>query len=147
MKVLAENRKARFEYFLHDKFEAGLVLTGWEVKSAKAAQVSLAESFIHLVGDTPEVWLKNSYFAPYKEGEVATQDLRRNRKLLLNRSEITKIAKGCLIKGNTCVPTKLYLNNKGLLKLEIALAMGKHAYDKKETIKQRDLDREVRKVL
>ena len=147
MKVIAENRKARFEYFLHDKFEAGLSLQGWEVKSARAAAVSLGESFIHLETDKNELWLKNAYFAPYKDGDVKAQNTKRNRKLLLNRSEINKIAKACLVKGNTCVPLKLYLNNQGLLKLEIAVATGKHAYDKKQAIKQRDLQREVNRII
>lgn len=147
MKVLAENRQARFNYFLHDKFEAGLALQGWEVKSARAAEVSLGESFIHLTDDKYELWLKNAYFAPYKDGDVKAQNTKRNRKLLLNRSEIQKIAKACLLKGSTCVPLKIYLNNQGLIKLEIAIATGKHAYDKKESIKQRDLAREVNRTL
>ena len=147
MKVLAENRQARFNYFLHDKFEAGLSLQGWEVKSARAAAVSLAESFIHLETDKNELWLKNAYFAPYQDGDVKNQNTKRNRKLLLNRSEIQKIAKACLIKGNTCVPLKIYLNHQGLIKLEIAMATGKHTYDKKQAIKQRDIEREVKRIL
>ena len=143
MKMLAENRKARFNYALHDQWEAGLVLQGWEVKSAKAAQVSLAESFIHLEAATGELWLKNAYFAPYAMGDTREQVTHRNRKLLLHRAEIAKIAKACLVKGNTCVPLSLYLDSAGLIKLKVAVGTGKHTYDKKETIKQRDLARET----
>ena len=146
-KMVAENRKARYDYFLHDEYVAGLVLEGWEVKSAKAGNVSLAESFIHLPNDASELWLKNAYFAPYKEGDVKNQNTKRNRKLLLHRGEIQKIAKACLQKGSTVVPLRLFIDARGRLKLAVAVAVGKHAYDKKETIKQRDLAREVKRIL
>lgn len=112
-KTVAENRKARYDYFLHDEFIAGLVLAGWEVKSAKAGNVSLAESFIQLTNDRYELWLKNAYFAPYKEGDVREQDNRRNRKLLLHRSEIQKLVKACLQKGSTIVPLRLLVDARG----------------------------------
>lgn len=147
MKVIAENRQARFNYFLHDTFEAGLSLQGWEVKSARAGHVTITESFIHLEFASGKIWLKNAYFAPYQNGVVAEQDTRRNRQLLLHKSEIAKIAKAINVKGNTCVPLKVYWTNNGLLKISIAIATGKNVVDKKQTIKERDLAREAARVI
>lgn len=147
MKVIAENRQARFNYFLHDTFEAGLALSGWEVKSARAGHVTITESFIHLEQSSGKIWLKNAYFAPYQNGVVAEQDTRRNRQLLLHSAEIAKIAKAINIKGNTCVPLKVYWTERGLLKISIAVATGKNVVDKKQTIKERDLAREAARTL
>lgn len=147
MKVIAENRQARFNYFLHDTFEAGLSLQGWEVKSARAGNVTITESFIQLELAAGKIWLKNAYFAPYQNGVVAEQEVRRNRQLLLHRAEITKIAKACTVKGNTCVPLKVYWDNQGLLKMSISVATGKNAVDKKQTIKERDIARETARTL
>ena len=147
MKVIAENRQARFNYFLHDTFEAGLSLQGWEVKSARAGNVTITESFIHLEQFSGKIWLKNAYFAPYQNGIVAEQDTRRNRQLLLHKAEIAKIAKAINIKGNTCVPLKIYWTNAGLLKISIAVATGKNLIDKKQTIKERDLAREAARTI
>ena len=147
MKVIAENRQARFNYFLHDTFEAGLALQGWEVKSARAGNVTITESFIHLEQFSGKIWLKNAYFAPYQNGIVAEQDTRRNRQLLLHKAEIAKIAKAINIKGNTCVPLKIYWTNAGLLKISIAVATGKNLIDKKQTIKERDLAREAARTI
>ena len=147
MKVIAENRQARFNYFLHDTFEAGLSLQGWEVKSARDGNVTLTDSFIHLEFATGKIWLKNAYFAPYQNGVVAEQDTRRNRQLLLHKAEIAKIAKAINVKGNTCVPLKIYWTNGGLLKMSIAIATGKNLVDKKQTIKERDLAREAAKTI
>ena len=147
MKVIAENRQARFNYFLHDTFEAGLSLQGWEVKSARAGNVTLTDSFIHLELSTGKIWLKNAFFAPYQNGVVAEQDTHRNRQLLLHKAEIAKIAKACMIKGNTCVPLKVYWTNAGLLKVSIAVATSKNLVDKKQTLKERDLAREAARTL
>jgi SsrA-binding protein len=147
MKILADNRKAHFNYFIKDKFEAGLVLQGWEVKSARAGKISLDDSFVHLEGDPRQAVLKNSFFANYKDGDIKTQVEKRNRKLLLHKSEIEKIAKAVLIKGNACVITKVYLNTGGIIKAEIAIATGKHTYDKKQVLKERDIARETKKML
>ncbi len=147
MKVIAENRQARFNYFLHDTFEAGLALQSWEVKSARAGNVTITESFIHLEQSSGQIWLKNAYFAPYQNGIVAEQDTRRNRQLLLHKAEIAKIAKAINIKGNTCVPLKIYWTNAGLLKISIAVATGKNLIDKKQTIKERDLAREAARTI
>ena len=147
MKVIAENRQARFNYFLHDTFEAGLTLQGWEVKSARAGHVTITESFIQLELASGKIWLKNAYFAPYQNGVVAEQDTRRNRQLLLHQAEIAKIAKAITIKGNTCVPIKVYWTERGLLKISIAIATGKNTIDKKQTLKERDLQREAARTL
>lgn len=147
MKVIAENRQARFNYFLHDTFEAGLSLQGWEVKSARAGNVTITESFIQLELATGKVWLKNAFFAPYQNGVVAEQETRRNRQLLLHKAEIAKIAKACNVKGNTCVPLKIYWTNSGLLKISVATATGKNVVDKKQTLKERDLQREAQRTL
>lgn len=147
MKIIAENRQARFNYFLHDTFEAGLSLQGWEVKSARAGNVTISESFIQLEITSGKIWLKNAYFAPYQNGVVAEQEVRRNRQLLLHRAEIAKVAKACTVKGNTCVPLKVYWDNKGLLKISLAVATGKNAVDKKQTIKERDIARETARTL
>lgn len=147
MKIIAENRQARFNYFLHDTFEAGLSLQGWEVKSARAGNVTIGESFIQLEITSGKIWLKNAYFSPYQNGVVAEQEVRRNRQLLLHRAEIAKVAKACTVKGNTCVPLKVYWDNNGLLKISIAVATGKNAVDKKQTIKERDIARETARTL
>ncbi|MCM1404137.1 MAG: SsrA-binding protein SmpB [Prevotella sp.] len=147
MKVIAENRQARFNYFLHDTFEAGLALQGWEVKSARAGNVTLTDSFIQLETAAGKIWLKNAYFAPYQNGVVSEQNTRRNRQLLLHQSEIAKITKACTLKGNTCVPLKIYWTTRGLLKVSIAIATGKNVVDKKRTLKERDLQREAAQTL
>ena len=147
MKVIAENRSARFNYFLHDTFEAGLSLQGWEVKSARAGHVTITESFIQLELASGQVWLKNAYFAPYQNGVVAEQDTRRNRQLLLHQAEIAKIAKAITVKGNTCVPLKVYWTERGFLKIQIAIATGKNVVDKKQTLKERDLQREAARTI
>lgn len=143
MIILADNKRAHFDYFIKDKWIAGLALEGWEVKSARAGKISLAESFVHY--DNGELFLKNANFANYEDGDIKNQNTKRNRKLLLNKSEIAKIAKSILIKGNSCVVTKIFLSTKGLIKAEIAVATGKHTYDKKQVLKERDIARETRK--
>lgn len=147
MKIIAENRQARFNYFLHDTFEAGLALQGWEVKSARAGHVTITESFIQLDLTAGKIWLKNAYFAPYQNGVVTEQDTRRNRQLLLHRAEMAKIAKACMVKGNTCVPLKVYWTERGFLKISLAVATGKNLVDKKQTLKERDLQREATRSL
>lgn len=143
MKIIANNKKAFHDYFIEDKFEAGLELLGWEVKSARAAEVNLLDSFVWF--SNGEAFLKNAHFAPYKDGVVAEQNPRRDRKLLLRRAQIEKIYTRVKAKGYTCVVTKIYLNPRGLVKAEIALARGKDNYDKKQTLKDKDLKREAEK--
>jgi SsrA-binding protein len=147
MKILADNRKARFNYFIKDKFEAGIALEGWEVKSVRDGKISLDESFVHLEGEPKQAILKNAFIANYDFGDVQLQNTKRNRRLLLHKSEIEKIARAVLIKGNSCVVTRIYLNAAGLIKAEIAVAVGKHSYDKKQVLKERDIAKETAKVI
>lgn len=139
MKVIAVNKSASFEYFIEEKFEAGIVLEGSEVKSLREGKASLGESFCELYKG--EVFLKNMHIALYdKSGAFSTRDSRRDRKLLLHKQEIAKIAGKVNEKGYTLVPLRLYFKD-ALIKAEIALCKGKHTYDKKRAIADRDVKR------
>lgn len=139
MKVIAVNKSASFEYFIEEKFEAGIVLEGSEVKSLRAGKASLGESFCEL--SRGEVLLKNMHIALYdKSGAFSTRDSRKDRKLLLHKQEIAKIAGKVNEKGYTLVPLKLYFK-EALIKAEIALCKGKHTYDKKRALAKRDVKR------
>lgn len=139
MKVIAINKSASFEYFIEDRYEAGIVLEGSEVKSIRAGKVSLGESFCEI--RQGEIFLKNMHIALYeKSGAFSTRDSRKDRKLLLHRIEISKIVGRVNEKGYTLVPLKLYFKD-ALVKVEIALCKGKHTYDKKRTIAERDAKR------
>lgn len=140
MKIIANNKKAHFDYFLIDKYEAGIELYGSEVKSIKNNQVSLAESYIEIVDD--EVFIRGMHVGHYKQANQFNHDETRLRRLLLNRREINKLIGGVAEVGYTIVPTKIYLKH-GLIKLEIALAKGKANYDKRETVKKREAEREI----
>ena len=145
----SDNRKAYFDYTIGDKYEAGIALYGWEVKSARAGNVNLKDSFIDfktIFNGRPQAFLKNAHISTYEYGNVAEQEVRRPRRLLLNRSEINKIAHAVMAKGYTCVATKLYFKG-GRIKLEIALARGKHNYDKKQAEKERAMEREARELV
>ena len=136
MKIVAVNRSASFEYFIEDKFEAGIVLEGAEVKSLRLGKASLSESFCEL--KRGELFLKNMHIAlDDKSGAFSTRDSRRDRKLLLHKIEISKIAGKVNERGYTLVPLKVYFQGS-LVKVEVALCKGKHAYDKKRTISERD---------
>ena len=138
------NRKARYDYELLDKFEAGIVLTGTEIKSIRNGGANLKDSYAIVKNN--EVFLLNMHISVYKQGNQFNHDENRTRKLLLHKNEINKINDKISIKGLTLVPVKLYFKN-GLAKIELAIAKGKHTYDKKETIKQRDIERETKKEL
>ena len=139
MKIIAVNKSASFEYFIGDKYEAGIVLEGAEVKSLRAGKASLGESFCEVRGG--EILLKNMHIALYdKSGAFSTRDSRKDRKLLLHRMEIAKIAGKVNEKGFTLVPLKIYFRD-ALVKVEIALCKGKHTYDKEQALKERDLKR------
>ena len=141
MKQIAVNKSASFEYFIEEKYEAGIVLEGAEVKSLRTGKVSLNESFCELRGG--EVFLKNAHIALYdKSGAFSTRDSRKDRKLLLHRVEISKIVGKVHERGYTPVPLRIYFKD-ALVKVEVALCRGKHAYDKKQTIKARDQKREM----
>lgn len=146
MKIIAVNKSASFEYFIQEKFEAGIVLEGAEVKSLRAGKASLNECFCELRNG--EVFVKNMHIALYdKSGAFSTRDSRKDRKLLLRREEISKIVGRVNEKGYSLVPLKLYFKD-ALVKMEIALCKGKHTYDKKRVLAERDekraLDREAK---
>ena len=145
MKVITNNRKANFEYFIHSTFEAGIVLKGCEVKSIRLGHVNLQDTFITF-DKNGECYLKNMHITAYKDATIDKIDEKRSRKLLLNKSEIKKIMSRVQEKGFTCIPLKVYLKDS-LVKVEIAIAKGKHTYDKKDTIAQRDIDRDTQRQL
>jgi SsrA-binding protein len=136
IKVVANNRKASFEYFLLERFEAGLSLLGTEIKSIRAGQMSIAEAYVDIENGR-EAWLIESHIAPYEQGNRFNHDPKRKRRLLLHKKEIRELWNSVRLKGMTIVPTRVYLK-KGRAKIEIALAKGKKAYDKRATIAKRD---------
>jgi len=141
IKVVATNRKAHFEYFLLEHFEAGIALQGSEVKSIRAGQVSLAEAYIK-IENNHEAWLMNAHIAPYDAASIFNHDPKRPRRLLLNKREIRQLWDAVRMKGVTVVPVQLYFKD-GRAKLDIALAKGKKLYDKRQDIAKRDQDREA----
>ncbi len=136
VKVVATNRKASFEYFLMDKFEAGLELQGSEIKSIRAGQISIQESYVD-IENGQQAWLLEAHIAPYEQASRFNHDPRRKRRLLLHKKEIREMWNSVRIKGMTVVPTRVYLKD-GRAKIEIALAKGKKAYDKRAAIAKRD---------
>ena len=144
MKLIVNNKKANFEYFIEDRFEAGIVLKGAEVKSLRNGEASLLDSFVFIRGG--EVYIKNMYIKPYKQATSFAPDERRDRKLLLSKKEILKLERQVKEKSLTIIPTKLYFKDN-LVKLEIASARGKKLVDKRETIKRREQDREISRKL
>jgi SsrA-binding protein len=136
IKVVATNRKAGFEYFLLEKFEAGLALQGSEIKSIRAGQISIQESYVD-IENGQQAFLVEAHIAPYEQANRFNHDPRRKRRLLLHKKEIRKLWDNVRIKGMTIVPIRVYLKN-GRAKIEIALAKGKKAYDKRATIAKRD---------
>lgn len=142
MILIEQNKKAYFDYFIEETIEAGIVLKGGEVKSIKQKDCSIRDCFCHI--ENGEIILKNFYIAPYKMG-VALEE-RRDRKLLLHRREISRLIGKSKEKGYTLVPTKIYFS-KNRVKLEIGLAKGKHTFDKRETIKQRDIKRDTEREI
>ena len=147
-KIIAVNKSASFEYFIEERYQAGVVLEGAEVKSLRAGKASLGESFCEIRGG--EIFLKNMHIAVYdKSGAFSTRDSRRDRKLLLNRIEISKIVGKVNERGYTHVPLKVYFKD-ALIKVEIALCKGKHTYAKRKAIAERDvrraLDRAVKEL-
>lgn len=136
IKIVANNRKAGFEYFLLEKYEAGLALQGSEIKSIRAGQISIQEAFVD-VENGEQAWLVEAHIAPYEQANRYNHDPKRKRKLLLHKKQIRELWNNVRIKGMTIVPTRVYLKN-GRAKIEIALAKGKKAHDKRATIAKRD---------
>jgi SsrA-binding protein len=144
-KVVAENRRARFDYFIDQVFEAGIALTGTEVKSLRFGEGSIAESYAEVKGE--EVWLVNSNVPEFSHGNRYNHEPKRPRKLLLKHREIARMHGAVAREGMTLVPLSIYFNGKGRAKVELALAKGKKAHDKRETIKERDWKREQSRLL
>lgn len=140
VKVVATNRKASFEYFLLEHYEAGLALQGSEIKSVRAGQVSIAEAYVKV--DEKEAWLVNAHIAPYDPASRYNHDPIRQRRLLLHKKEIRQLWDTVRQKGVTVIPTRMYLK-EGRAKVEIALAKGKKLHDKRQAIAKRDLEREL----
>ncbi len=141
MKVISNNKRAYYDYFVSDLVEAGIVLEGSEVKSVRAGGASLSESFV--IVKNGEIFLKNAYIKPYEQTTSFKPDERRTRKLLLNKSEIEKFARAVKEKGFTLVATKIYFNKSGKVKVEIGLAKGKKLYDKRQTLKEKSVKRDI----
>jgi len=145
-KTVAENKRARFDYHLEDKFEAGIILVGTEVKTLRHGQCMIAES--HIGPKDGELYLLNAHIPEYQQASQQLQhDPKRPRKLLLKKREVDKLMGAVSREGYTIVPTKIYFDKKGLAKIEIALAKGKQTKDKRETIKQRDWNRQKSRIL
>ena len=140
-----KNKKARFEYEFIETFTAGMQLVGTEIKSIRASKASIAEAYCTVAGE--EMWIRNMYVQEYENGGYVNHEPRRERKLLLRRTEINKISKQLKTKGLTVVPIRLFLSQNGLAKLEIALAQGKKIHDKRATMKDRDAKREMDRAM
>ena len=143
MAVLARNKKAFHDYFIEEKYEVGIELIGTEVKSIKAGKVSIKESFVRIIKN--EVFVMNMHVTPYEFGNINNESETRVRKLLLKRKEIDKMAQKTKEQGYTIMPLSIYTKQR-LVKMEIGLAKGKKLYDKREDLKRRDQDREIRKI-
>jgi SsrA-binding protein len=144
-KTVAQNRKARHEYFIEETFEAGLVLTGTEVKSIRLGRASMSDAYAEVKNG--EVFVHNLHISPYEMGNIQNVDPLRTRKLLLNRREINRLMGYIALKGYTLIPLRLYMSPKNLVKMEIAVAKGKKLYDKRDSIAKRDADRSIQKEL
>ena len=144
-KLIAENRRARFDYFLEQTFEAGLSLLGSEVKSLRNGKANIAESYAAVEGD--QIVLVNADIPPYAQANRFNHEPRRPRKLLLHRKEIERLIGAVQREGRTIVPTRLYWSDKGLAKLEIALAKGKKAHDKREATAEREWQRDKARLM
>lgn len=145
MKIVAENRKARHNYEIIETYEAGIVLTGTEVKSLRHGAPNIAESYASPEGN--EIWIINSYIPEYTQGNRFNHDPRRHRKVLLSRREITKMQNAVAREGMTIVPLKIYFNEKGRAKMELAVVKGRKNHDKREADKKRDWQREKSRLL
>jgi SsrA-binding protein len=145
IKLVAENRRARHEYFIEDDLEAGIVLEGSEVKSLRNGKANIAESYATVEGG--ELWLINGYIPAYAQAKSFGHDERRRRKLLVKRPELARLAQGVQRQGMTLVPLRLYFTERGIAKVQIGIAKGKKMADKRETAKKRDWQREKARLL
>jgi SsrA-binding protein len=143
-KSIAKNRKAEFEYFLLEKYEAGIALHGSEIKSVRAGQVSLQEAYVSVTEN--EAWLREAHIAVYNPASYTNHDPKRNRQLLLNKKEIRELWDAVRQKGVSVVPVRMYLKD-GRAKLEIAIAKGKKLYDKRQALEKKDVQRDISRSL
>jgi SsrA-binding protein len=144
IKIVAENRRARHDYHIHETFEAGIVLTGTEIKSLRGGRANLTDSYARI--ENGELYLISAHISPYDQGNRFNHEPRRNRKLLMHKSEILRLLGKTREKGYTLVPLKIYLSH-GLAKVELALASGKDLYDKRQSAAEKDAKREVERTL
>ncbi|MDU8927737.1 SsrA-binding protein SmpB [Alisedimentitalea sp. MJ-SS2] len=144
-KVIAENRRARFDYAIEEDLECGIILEGSEVKSLRLGGANIAESYAHV--DEGELWLVNSYVAPYAQAKTFAHEERRKRKLLVSKKELARLWNATQRKGMTLVPLVLYFNHRGIAKLKIGIAKGKKTHDKRATEAKRDWGRQKQRLL
>ena len=143
--VQIKNRKASFEYFFVEEFTAGIVLTGTEMKSIRAGKASLVDTYCYIVNG--EIWVKGMNISPYFYGSYANHEAKRERKLLLTKREIMKLQEADKVPGYTIIPTLIFINDKGLAKVDIALCRGKKTYDKRQTMKEKEDRREMDRAM
>ena len=141
MKILASNKKARHEYFIEETYEAGMVLSGTEIKSIRMGKLNLKESYARV--ENGEVIVYSMHISPYEQGNIYNKDPLRPRKLLLHKQEIRKLLGYTTQEGLTLIPLKVYLNDRGLAKMELAVAKGKKLYDKRDTLAKKDANRKI----
>ena len=144
IKIVAENRRARHDYHIHETFEAGIVLTGTEIKSLRGGRANLTDSYAKI--ENKELFLISAHISPYEQGNRFNHEPRRNRKLLMHKAEIVRLLSKTREKGFTLVPLKIYLSH-GMAKVELALASGKDLYDKRQAAAEHDAKREVDRVM
>ena len=144
-KVVAENRRARFDYAIEDDLECGIILEGSEVKALRQKSANIAESYATV--DNGELWLVNGYIAPYAQAKTFGHEERRRRKLLVSRKELARLWSETQRKGMTLVPLVLYFNHRGIAKIKIGIAKGKKTHDKRETAAKRDWNRQKQRLL
>ncbi len=145
MKIIATNRKARHDFHIEETYEAGIVLKGTEVKSLRRGNCSIKESFVTVQDD--EIFLVNAHIAPYEEGNRYNVEPQRQRKLLMHKKEIARLQGRVREKGYTLVPLKIYFNEQGVAKVEVAVAKGLAKYDKRDKIKKREQERQIEKAI
>lgn len=143
--VNIKNRRAYFDYEILEKYTAGIQLFGTEIKSIRESKASLAETYCQFLGN--ELWVKQMHIAEYRFGSYANHEVRRDRKLLLTRKELRKLHRQTLESGKTIIPLRMFINDQGFAKLEIALCQGKHAYDKRQSIREKDDKRELARLM
>jgi SsrA-binding protein len=144
-KINIVNRRAAFNYFITESWEAGVMLTGTEVKAIRDGKANLTDSYCYFREE--ELWIKNLHISPYEHSSYSNHDPKRDRKLLLHRNQLRKIFAKTKEKGVTIIPVKIYESERGLIKLEIGLARGKKLYDKRESLKQADAKREIGRAM